>query len=204
MLSGSKVRRRRRLEGIEGQHKAVLSCDEISSIFKWVFHTLGSPSIHPFKAAHRASSTILYTCPPTHTLPRPCLTLVRCGGGDRLLVYPYPSPPPPLVRQLSIPTHPPLQYQRVRVRDCHAQVAGCCRSSSHRLCSSHEHTCSRRSLGAASRSPARAIAKTGEGRGARPCATDEQLVGGGQGACALPSRREGTQMMRAREARWRA
>eukprot|EP00964_Phaeocystis_antarctica_P144547 scaffold110353_cov67-Phaeocystis_antarctica.AAC.3 len=45
---------------------------------------------------------------------------------------------------------------------------------------------------AASRSPARAIAKTGEGRGARPCATDEQLVGGGQGACALPSRKEGT------------
>ena len=41
---------------------------------------------------------------------------------------------------------------------------------------------------AASRTPARAV---GEGRGARPRATDEQLVGVGQGVCALPSRREG-------------
>ena len=40
--------------------------------------------------------------------------------------------------------------------------------------------------GAASRSPARAIASGGEGRGARPRAADEQLVGGGQGVCALP------------------
>eukprot|EP00964_Phaeocystis_antarctica_P062309 scaffold37323_cov45-Phaeocystis_antarctica.AAC.2 len=30
-----------------------------------------------------------------------------------------------------------------------------------------------------------------EGRGARPRATDEQLVGVGQGVCLLPSRREG-------------
>jgi len=37
-----------------------------------------------------------------------------------------------------------------------------------------------------SRSPARAIASGGEGRGARPRAADEQLVGGGQGVCALP------------------
>eukprot|EP00964_Phaeocystis_antarctica_P061667 scaffold36871_cov49-Phaeocystis_antarctica.AAC.2 len=41
------------------------------------------------------------------------------------------------------------------------------------------------------RTPARAIASGGEGRGARPRATDEQLVGVGQGVCALPSRREG-------------
>ena len=40
------------------------------------------------------------------------------------------------------------------------------------------------------RSPARAIASGGEGRGARPRATDEQLVGGGQGVCGLPSRKE--------------
>jgi hypothetical protein len=42
---------------------------------------------------------------------------------------------------------------------------------------------------AASRSPARAIAMIasgGEGRGARPRAADEQLVGGGQGGCVLP------------------
>jgi hypothetical protein len=38
---------------------------------------------------------------------------------------------------------------------------------------------------AASRSPARAKASGGEGRGARPRAADEQLVGGGQGVCAL-------------------
>eukprot|EP00964_Phaeocystis_antarctica_P116988 scaffold80854_cov54-Phaeocystis_antarctica.AAC.2 len=41
---------------------------------------------------------------------------------------------------------------------------------------------------AASRTPARAIE---EGRGARPRATDEQLVGVVQGVCALPSRKEG-------------
>eukprot|EP00964_Phaeocystis_antarctica_P032219 scaffold18260_cov57-Phaeocystis_antarctica.AAC.3 len=35
------------------------------------------------------------------------------------------------------------------------------------------------------------ISVRGEGRGARPRATDEQLVGGGQGVCALPSRKEG-------------
>eukprot|EP00964_Phaeocystis_antarctica_P054729 scaffold32205_cov65-Phaeocystis_antarctica.AAC.3 len=38
---------------------------------------------------------------------------------------------------------------------------------------------------AASRTPARAIASRGEGRGARPRATDEQLVGVGQGVCVL-------------------
>ena len=43
---------------------------------------------------------------------------------------------------------------------------------------------------AASRTPARAIV-IGEGRGARPRATDEQLVGVGQGVCGLPSRKEG-------------
>eukprot|EP00964_Phaeocystis_antarctica_P135920 scaffold100326_cov51-Phaeocystis_antarctica.AAC.4 len=38
------------------------------------------------------------------------------------------------------------------------------------------------------RTPARAV---GEGRGARPCAPDEQLVGVGQGICALPIRKQG-------------
>eukprot|EP00964_Phaeocystis_antarctica_P117124 scaffold80963_cov72-Phaeocystis_antarctica.AAC.1 len=44
---------------------------------------------------------------------------------------------------------------------------------------------------AASRTPARAVASRGEGRGARPRATDEQLVGIGQGVCVLPSRKAG-------------
>eukprot|EP00964_Phaeocystis_antarctica_P074483 scaffold45801_cov57-Phaeocystis_antarctica.AAC.3 len=44
---------------------------------------------------------------------------------------------------------------------------------------------------AASRTPARAVASRGKGRGARPRATDQQLVGVGQGVCALPSRKEG-------------
>eukprot|EP00964_Phaeocystis_antarctica_P102580 scaffold67915_cov54-Phaeocystis_antarctica.AAC.1 len=48
-----------------------------------------------------------------------------------------------------------------------------------------------RSSGAVSRTPARAIASRGEGRGACPRATDEQLVGVGQGVCALPSRKQG-------------
>ena len=43
---------------------------------------------------------------------------------------------------------------------------------------------------AASWSPgARVIASGGEGQGVRPRATDAQLVGGGQGVCALPSRK---------------
>eukprot|EP00964_Phaeocystis_antarctica_P103861 scaffold69098_cov54-Phaeocystis_antarctica.AAC.3 len=41
------------------------------------------------------------------------------------------------------------------------------------------------------RTPARAVASRGKGRGARPRATDAQLVGVGQGVCVLPSRREG-------------
>eukprot|EP00964_Phaeocystis_antarctica_P132150 scaffold96187_cov56-Phaeocystis_antarctica.AAC.2 len=44
---------------------------------------------------------------------------------------------------------------------------------------------------AASRAPARVIASRGEGRGARPRATNEQLVGVGQGVCVLPNRKEG-------------
>eukprot|EP00964_Phaeocystis_antarctica_P033446 scaffold18972_cov36-Phaeocystis_antarctica.AAC.1 len=38
---------------------------------------------------------------------------------------------------------------------------------------------------AASQNPARAIASRGEGQVARPCATDQQLVGVGQEGCAL-------------------
>ena len=44
---------------------------------------------------------------------------------------------------------------------------------------------------AASRTPARVIASSGEGQSTRPRATDEQLVGVGQGVCELPSRKEG-------------
>ena len=55
---------------------------------------------------------------------------------------------------------------------------------------------SERASGAASRRPARAIASGGEGGGARPRAADEQLVGGGQGVCVLPSRTEGVRGMR--------
>eukprot|EP00964_Phaeocystis_antarctica_P065162 scaffold39268_cov62-Phaeocystis_antarctica.AAC.1 len=50
------------------------------------------------------------------------------------------------------------------------------------------------SSGAASWTPAQAVASRGEGRGACPRATDEQLVGVGQGVCALPSRKEGRTM----------
>ena len=59
-----------------------------------------------------------------------------------------------------------------------------------RLCLGRTHT-SVRASGAASRRPARVIASGGEGRGARPRAADEQLVGGGEGVCPLPSRKEG-------------
>ena len=48
---------------------------------------------------------------------------------------------------------------------------------------------------ASQRTPAQAV---GEGRGARPLATDEQLVGVGQGVCALPSHKGGKRC----EARW--
>ena len=41
------------------------------------------------------------------------------------------------------------------------------------------------------RTPFRAIASRDESRGARPRATDHQLVGIGQGGCALPSGKEG-------------
>ena len=50
---------------------------------------------------------------------------------------------------------------------------------------------------AASRSPARAISSGGEGRGARPRAADEQLVGGGQRLRVLPGRKEGSIRCRA-------
>ena len=42
--------------------------------------------------------------------------------------------------------------------------------------------------GAVPRTPARAIVSRREGRGARPCATGEKLVGCGQPLCTLPSR----------------
>ena len=54
----------------------------------------------------------------------------------------------------------------------------------------HAHLGERASV-AASRRPARAIASGGEGRGARPRAADAQLVGGGEGVCGLPSRKDG-------------
>eukprot|EP00964_Phaeocystis_antarctica_P105113 scaffold70189_cov57-Phaeocystis_antarctica.AAC.4 len=62
---------------------------------------------------------------------------------------------------------------------------------------------------AASGSPARAIASGGEGRGARPRATDDQLVGVGQRVCALPrvkgghTMRDGTGGGRGVGHRWR-
>ena len=64
----------------------------------------------------------------------------------------------------------------------------------------HSHCCGVQLMssfpsGAVSRTPAptpaRAIASRGEGRVARPRATDEQLVGVGQGGCELPSRKQG-------------
>ena len=47
---------------------------------------------------------------------------------------------------------------------------------------------------AASRTPARAVASRGKGRVAPPRATDQQLVGVGQGVCGLPGRREGIRL----------
>eukprot|EP00964_Phaeocystis_antarctica_P024097 scaffold13486_cov55-Phaeocystis_antarctica.AAC.1 len=59
-------------------------------------------------------------------------------------------------------------------------------SNCHRLC------CTRSRVGGNSRTPARAI-KT-RSPGARPRATDQQLVGVGQGVCVLPNRKEGPTM----------
>eukprot|EP00964_Phaeocystis_antarctica_P078703 scaffold48962_cov58-Phaeocystis_antarctica.AAC.4 len=50
----------------------------------------------------------------------------------------------------------------------------------------HQGGLGRESGRAGPRTPARAVSSGGEGRGARPRATNEQLVGVGQGACALP------------------
>ena len=72
----------------------------------------------------------------------------------------------------------------------HAHIAGCGMGSRHGICPGRTHT-SMRASGAASRRPARVIASAGEGGGARPRAAHEQLVGGGQGGCVLPSRTEG-------------
>eukprot|EP00964_Phaeocystis_antarctica_P017046 scaffold9391_cov52-Phaeocystis_antarctica.AAC.3 len=46
----------------------------------------------------------------------------------------------------------------------------------------------------ASRTPARAVASRGKGRVAPPRATDQQLVGVGQGVCGLPGRMEGIRL----------
>ena len=79
----------------------------------------------------------------------------------------------------------------------HAHIAGCGMGSRHGICPGRTHT-SMRASGAASRRPARVIASAGEGGGARPRAAHEQLVGGGQGGCVLPSRTEGGRGMRGR------
>eukprot|EP00964_Phaeocystis_antarctica_P033699 scaffold19101_cov53-Phaeocystis_antarctica.AAC.7 len=50
----------------------------------------------------------------------------------------------------------------------------------------HQGGLGRESGRASPRTPARAISSRGEGRGAHPRATDEQLVGVGQGVCTLP------------------
>ena len=77
----------------------------------------------------------------------------------------------------------------------HTHVAGCGTGSRQDSVPwPHAHL-SVRASGAGIRGPslrtAWAMASGGEGGGARPRAADEQLVGGGQGVCLLPSRKEG-------------
>ena len=92
----------------------------------------------------------------------------------------------------------PRSHVGVGVVATHILIAGYGTGSRHGLCLGRTHT-SVRASGAASRRPARAIASGGEGGGARPRAADEQLVGGGEGKCPLPSRKEGVRgIMRAR------
>ena len=106
----------------------------------------------------------------------------------------FPSVPVHLIRRLPEElSQPPHALPK--------KVAVWCQVASHMLrgmlaarFTMSTHAQSRSSV-AASRSPAggklRVIASSGEGVGAGPCATDEQLVGVGQGVCRLPSRREG-------------
>ena len=83
----------------------------------------------------------------------------------------------------------PLSHVGVGVDATHT-LRAVVHGSRHRLCPGRTHT-SMRASRAASRRPARVIASGGEGGGASPRAADEQLVGGGQGVCVLPSRTEG-------------
>ena len=114
--------------------------------------------------------------------------------------FPYPLPLPHVDRHLSGSAalvrlsrrpkpflHPLPPHVGVGFR--HTQIAGWGRASGRRRFYPVTHLDVEGSVQrAASRTPARAV---GEGRGARPRATNEQLVGVGQGVCALPSRREG-------------
>ena len=96
--------------------------------------------------------------------------------GCRAARVPVSSPPPP---------HVGAGFR-------HTHIAGCGPANRrHRFCSVTRTSMRDLVRRAGSRTPARAIASGGEGRVARPRATDEQLVGGGQGVCVLPSRREG-------------
>ena len=119
------------------------------------------------------------------------------------LVGAFPHPLPHVDRHLSdsaalvrlsppctVSSLPPPTLVGVGVR--HMQIAGWSRASGRRRICPVTHTSIRASVRrAASRTPAQAIVSRGEGRGARPRATDEQLVGVVQGVCALPSRKEG-------------
>ena len=162
---------------------------------------------------HRSEPSSQCTCytPPSHA---------PCGGGDRPLVAfgaavaPHalaiaaaalrrriPVPTPTHVdRHLSDSTalvrlsrrpwpflHPLPPHVGVGFR--RTQIAGWDRASGRRRFYPVTHLDVGGSVQrAASRTPARAV---GEGRGARPRATDEQLVGVGQGVCVLPSCKEG-------------
>ena len=98
------------------------------------------------------------------------------GRPGRDTHYSFPSPrapdPPPTQRAFSAATH----FLRSL---CGVAVS---------YTPDHSHECSQSSRGAGPRPPARAISSGGEGRGARPRATGEQLVRVGQGVCVLPSR----------------
>eukprot|EP00964_Phaeocystis_antarctica_P080636 scaffold50376_cov38-Phaeocystis_antarctica.AAC.2 len=113
-----------------------------------------------------------------YPLPHMLIGTCQTAHGSRCSVVAPPvavsSPPPP---------------SRLRRFPPHANCGLGSSEWSPQILPSHAPRCrGLSSASTASRTPARAV---GEGRGARPRATDEQLVGVGKGVCALPSRKEG-------------
>jgi hypothetical protein len=115
-----------------------------------------------------------------------------CGTGSRQDSAPAAngkSPPAASAAADRFFHRPPLSRRCVGVDATH-MLRAVVQAAAKTLPRPHAHLGERASV-AASRPPARAIASGGEGGGARPRAADEQLVGGGEGVCVLPSRKEG-------------